>query len=305
VIFANDEWGDQLNDHLDALAAGESPRDLDPADAETVRRFFARDDAPPPSRDLTSQIWKDLMNQSAPGGTIPLRPPLAAPPPLNGRTRYRPWRQGPPRLTTSHHQRRWSYAQLAAAFLLVVTVVAGYFVFGPLRPDSDQPRSIPAAVVPAATPSATPFPRAGHPIIGVWKVDVDPGNPSVIWHPTFGKDGTYVMYDTDSAGKPTVSIGTWKPTGEHSVELVFIMQPIVPQDMFDPTRVLKGSELKPSMEIWRLTLTLDETGNTMTSRGGYEEFDDQGTKVFSSGPVEMNWTRMVPDPTAPVATPTS
>jgi hypothetical protein len=82
------------------------------------------------------------------------------------------------------------------------------------------------------------------------------------------------------------------------------MQPIVPQDLFDPTHVLEGTTLQADMSIWRMTLTLSDTGNTMTSSGGYEAFDGAGTKVYSEGPWEMKWTRMVPDPTAPVATPT-
>ncbi len=46
--------GDQLNDQLDARAAGTPlpARAVDPITAETVRRFFSRDDAPPPPRIL-------------------------------------------------------------------------------------------------------------------------------------------------------------------------------------------------------------------------------------------------------------
>jgi hypothetical protein len=271
VTFADDEWGDQLNDHLDALTAGEAPRDIDPANAEAVRRFFARDDTPSPPRDLTAQIWEDLMNQSASAGTIPLHPPLAARPPLNGRVRYRPWRQGPPRLTASHHQRRWSHAQLAAALLLVATLVAGYFAFGPLRPDPDRPMSIPAAVAPAATPG-TPYPMVGHPIIGTWQWSN--GGGSYISFGTFLEDGGYV----EAGPGGFVGVGIWRATGERTAELVVNVAQAAPlAAVFEPRYVIDQDHLVvPGMGFARMMIEVDATGNHFTATGAYEEPDANG-----------------------------
>src|SRR4029450_13864144 len=106
---ADDQQGEHLNDHLDARATGDtsSPRDLDPAMADAVRRFFARDDAPGPSRDLTTRIWEELMNQTALAGGIPLRPAGGVHPDLNGRTQPRPWRPGGRSEMASPHRSLW------------------------------------------------------------------------------------------------------------------------------------------------------------------------------------------------------
>jgi hypothetical protein len=304
VTFADDEWGDQLNDHLDALTAGEAPRDIDPANAEAVRRFFARDDTPSPPRDLTSQIWEDLMNQSASAGTIPLHPPVAARPPLNGRVRYRPWRQGPQRLTASRHQRRWGLAQVATVLLLVVMLGVGYFAFGPLRPDPDRPRSIPAAVAPAATPG-TPFPMEGHQILGMWQFDIETRQPGTdLAYFNFSEDGTFEAFGERG---DWVAFGNWRAIGERTVELVYVNQGIPFQNMFDPDYVLAGNVLSPDILTIRVSLQIDATGNTVTAEGEGTRYRSDGTvaDVFSGADAHMIGTRMEVVQTEPTLTPTS
>jgi hypothetical protein len=116
----------------------------------------------------------------------------------------------------------------------------------------------------------------------------------------FDEDGTYVAYDAS----PGVSIGSWRPTGERSVEVVFVTQRVAARDLFAPDRVPGGTALEPDREVWRLTLTLDEEGATMTSVGGYELLGGDGVQIMGDGPWAMEWTRLVPDATAARATPT-
>jgi hypothetical protein len=304
VTFDDHEWGDQLNDYLDDLSAGEALRDIDPAEAEAVRRFFARDDTPPPPRDLTSQIWEDLMNQSASAGTVPLHPPFPARPPLNGRTRYRPWRQGPRRLTSSHSQRRLGLAQLAAVVLLVVTLGSGYFAIKPLRGGPDQPRSMPAAVGPSASPTATPYFMTGHLIIGMWQFDLEtilPGTDLAYFN--FAEYGAFEALDEQGNW---VAFGNWRATGERTAELVYVQQGIPIQRMFNPDYVAAGNVLSPDKLTLRLSLQIDVTGNTVTADGEGIRYRSDGTvaATFNGPDAHMIGTRMAVIPTAPTLTPT-
>jgi hypothetical protein len=56
--------------------------------------------------------------------------------------------------------------------------------------------------------------------------------------------------------------------------------------------------------VWRVTITLDASGKTMTSFGTGEAFSD-GVSLHQEPPWEMTWVRMLVDPTAvrPTVTP--
>jgi hypothetical protein len=286
VANADHTPGDRLNDHIDDLVAGDpsSTHDLDSDTAEAVRRFFASDDAPPPPRDLTTQIWEKIMNVSAQAGAIPLRPVAGAPPVPNGRAPQHAWWREVVPATVSHRRGRWAFAQLATAALLLVTLGLGYLAFGPLRSGPDRPTAIPGVAVPAtpvATPPATPAAtaiaqaaaRASHPVTGAWRWQDGPAGTVGVFAP----DGTYVEYS------PTlgVGLGDWRPTGERSAELVVVYQ--VPADspagdaVFAPGYVPAEHAFKPGEIVERLTVAVDATGTTLTATGTSENRNPDGT----------------------------
>jgi hypothetical protein len=295
---------DQLNDFLDALVAGETSREIDPATTEAARRFFATDDAPRPPRDLDSQIWEDLMNQTALADSLPLRPSVARPS-INGRTQPRPWQRGPVAKTASHRLRRSEFVRLAIAAILLFSLGFGYLAFEPFRGDPDRPPKMPAAVAPAATPTAPLFPRTDHPIIGVWGW-YDPCAPYKDYsYAIFDQDGTYTEYD-DFGG---VSVGRWRATGERTVELATIVQhPISSFDgMFEPGFTLPESVFEGRQATTWRAIEVDETGNTLTGTGYYEPRDDSGAVIThlefgDECNFEIRATRLT---VASIATPTS
>ena len=309
MASAEHEQGDRLNDYLDARARGDDStvRHLDPSDVAAARRFFAHDDAPPPSADLATQIWEDLMNQAALTGRIPLTRLPVTPPARNGRTQPRPWRASMPSRSVSRLPRRLGLVHLATAALLLLTIGFGFFVFGPGRPD--RPAKIPAAVGPA-TPTAevTTFTRSGHPIIGTWLIDNDPANPGTnINTAIYDADGTYVDYQSF----PGVGIGTWRATGERTAELVTSSQRhdghddlVALEAVFAPDYVPTGHSFtdSPLATLW-LSIEVDESGNTMTITGLYEVRQADGSILFENEPYMGSATRMVPVVPTDAATP--
>jgi hypothetical protein len=77
-------------------------------------------------------------------------PPSGYLPSPNGRAAPRRWREFTPEIGRARTARRWSFAQLVAAVLLVGLGI-GYIVFDPFG-GPDRPSSIPAAVLSVATP---------------------------------------------------------------------------------------------------------------------------------------------------------
>jgi hypothetical protein len=157
-----------------------------------------------------------------------------------------------------------------------------------------------------ATPVATAFPMAGHPVIGVWQW-ADPSDPSHIYaYAIFSDVGGYVEGIWRFRGPLLLPMGTWRATGERTADLVFAQQPIVARDLFDPTQLLQGNALAAGfadMTVWRLSLTVDETGTTLTQTGGFDAFDGEGTVIYSQD-FDGIGTRMAPVPTAAEFTPT-
>lgn len=298
---ADHDGADGLSDYLDARAHGERSHNLDPETIDAVRRFFASDDAPPPPPDLTRQLWEDLMNQTtatAFPNSIPLTPRIGAPPSRNGHRPLAPLRLGTTAGATEASLRRPWLARFATVALLLLTLALGYAAFGPIRLGPDQPTSVPAVLAPA-TPEA-PIAQADHAIVGVWEQDRAPDFGFHNYSYTiFSEDGAYVSYDASFG----VSIGRWRATDERTVELVCVIQRVVPQELFDPNRVPEGTVLEPGREIWRLVLTLDESGTTMTSVGGFAFVEDDGGPPHSEGPWTMEWTRVSAAPGADQGTP--
>lgn len=138
---------DRLSIHLDAVVTGSPPRPgaLDEAVIETVDRFFAADDVPPPPLGLADRVWEDLFRQTqaTPAGNQrevlvhrrdTMRGPVSERRPAFGLLHVLP----PPRRMLAH---------LATAALVVLTLVGSLLVLGgPPRPvgQEERPASIPA-----------------------------------------------------------------------------------------------------------------------------------------------------------------
>jgi hypothetical protein len=142
-----DRAADRLNDHLDAVVAGDATRshDLDPSFAGAVERFFAADDAPGPPSGLADHLWEDLMHAQ----TIPVVGASCSQLVANGRVSHfwsgiRVVRQLP--------RSRWFLSQLATAALVVLTLVGSLVVLGPLR--SRNSSWLPVLPVISGTPTA-------------------------------------------------------------------------------------------------------------------------------------------------------
>jgi DNA-binding beta-propeller fold protein YncE len=149
VASVDRDPADRLSDYLDAIAEGRADDDIDAITGETVRRFFARDDAPSPPDGLTSRIWEDL-EQHAAAGMVPLRASNLAPAKLNGRAHSH--LQGRAQATEQvSHPRwrggRWLGAQFATVVLLLITALGIYRVGWH---DDSRNESRNGAVIPAA-----------------------------------------------------------------------------------------------------------------------------------------------------------
>src|SRR5215210_5337009 len=85
------------------------------------------------------------------------------------------------------------------------------------------------AVAQEATPAATPFPMAGHPVIGVWRWSN--GGGAYISFGTVVEDGGYV----EAGPGGFAGVGIWRATGERTAELVVNVTSAIPLDaVFEP-----------------------------------------------------------------------
>src|SRR5215203_6993194 len=157
------EFAGRLNDWLDRLVIDAPPADagIDPVSVETVERFFARDDAPPPPPDLADQVWESIM-RGAPA--MPHASDALVVTQSDGNGRHSAARQAipvsvwtgrapaaGPTGSVTPAARRWGagFAQTTSVLLLVLTLGLGYLalVFG----DGSDPDRGPSAIVPAPT----------------------------------------------------------------------------------------------------------------------------------------------------------
>jgi len=297
------------------IAAGTPPdaSGIDPTRADTIRRFHATNDVPGADPAFLDRLLEDLMEaQPVPSSILFSTRSSSLTTNPNGRSVVSSWRPifpAPPIVG----RRRWGLAQFATAALLLVTLGVGYLAVGPLRPGPDQPSSLPAAVAPAtpsaaaATPAAATFSRAGHPVIGAWQWDYEPWSPGRnLSYAVFDADGTYVEYHD----YPYVSIGTWRATGERTVELVEVRQ--APRSlgfMFEPDyAVTQPAVAGNAITAWR-TIEIDASGTALTATGYYEPRDGDGGVIarweFGRSGLPLTATRLAPVPTAVASTPTS
>ena len=305
--MADPHLHDDVRRFWDELVRGGSanpgtPSEIDPALVNLIRQLHAQREVAPPDSAYAKRLREDLMNQAGLVGAAPLVPFPAVQPVANGRTPPR----GHARGMVSQERRLWRFGPLATAVLLLVVLGLAYLALGPLRPGSDDPRVIPAVVVPAATPGTpesnptpTLYPRDGHAIIGVWEFDYRPWNPGHnVTHIVFYPDGTSIEYD-DFVG---VTVGRWRATGPRTVELVDASQHQASLDyMFEP-----GYELV--QPIWQGTvgvtgyrsIEIDASGNTFLVMGYYEPRNADGSIIvrFEFDGQPLPGVRMVPVQTA-------
>jgi hypothetical protein len=307
---------DELNRFWNDLVAGRRPAgeyDLSADDVQLLSDFHVRGTSSPSGaarerarRGVKVRIKTDRVERENVMSATTANPAAFAGRSVNGRAA--PSRWAPPRTGAASRPRRGAsgLARFASAAVLLLIVVGGYRAFEPFGSGTGQPSSIPAAFAPAGTPeaaaspTATPFPRANHPFIGVWYWTVD-SDPNCCGPAIADADGTYVVYDSFSG----VGIGTWRATGPRTAELSFTSQHVIPRDLFDPTQVAAGTVFQPEILTWRITITVDETGNTARFVGGGDALDSDG-KVVHANPDGLDWrgTRMVRDPASVTPTPT-
>jgi hypothetical protein len=130
-----------------------------------------------------------------------------------------------------------------------------------------------------ASPVPTRYPRANHPIIGSWQWTNWPDDNRYGPTTTFAiytADGTYV----ETRNPRQVSIGTWRATGERAAELVNLEYTRASLDyLYEPgVAVLPGPFADiPGALVYRLAITVDETGNRITATGTVEGQDASGS----------------------------
>jgi hypothetical protein len=144
---------DSFDRYWDSIAAG-LPGELtgvDPIQAETVRRFHAVEDVSGPEPTFLDRLEADLGLSSAETGAI--RSATYPRSSMNGYS-VSPSRRPPQRAAHIPRQHRWGLAAGAvAAVLLILEIGIGYVLFGSGFLEDDQRTTIPAAVVPTATPT--------------------------------------------------------------------------------------------------------------------------------------------------------
>ena len=195
-------------------------------------------------------------------------------------------------------------ARLALLALLLLILAAAGVRFGSSPPKGGEPANLPAAVAlatPAATPTVALYPKIGHAIVGVWQWDYSPCNPGFVAHSVFNDDGSYVEY-TDRGG---LTVGTWRATGERSVEVVSIDLELPSFDaMFgvEENLPLPTEPIVKSLASF-YSIELGATGTSFVARGFYEPRGPDGEVLVhfeyaDDCGFEMHGTKVVPESVA-------
>lgn len=175
--------------------------------------------------------------------------------------------------------------RITVAALLLLTLGLGYAWKGP-RPSENTPNLIPAAVLATeeSTPGETSSPNPvnqwnGHPVVGTWQLDNEPSAPGTnLSVAVFDPLGRYQEIESDGR----IIVGSWQATADDEVEVVFVIQSIARQDLLAADHTPVANEFIPGMEVWRLTITVDESGNTLSATGTFESYAANGTLEFQS-----------------------
>jgi DNA-binding beta-propeller fold protein YncE len=178
---------DQLARYWDALDqdASREPVSLDPELAATIRRFHeiaARNPGRGPDPLFVNRLLEQLASSAALNQAAPRSLPTEHVASPNGRTLGS---ASGSVLDLPSRRRGLTLAQFATAALVLLTLVASFFVFGPsrLHQQGDRPVFIPAISGTPATPDAVEQPVAEL----VWSLD---GGPALPFH-----DPTALAFD--------------------------------------------------------------------------------------------------------------
>jgi len=144
--------------------------------------------------------------------------------------------------------------------------------------------SRPSVIAQDATSTAMAA-MATHPVVGAWRWTIDVGGVATVPAlATFHADGTYTQLLPDQSGL----IGVWRSTGERTADLTLYSLYLVDDQLVNG-------------EV-RLTVEVDESGNTMTSTGTYVGlFEDGSIDIAVEAPATAS--RLDVLPVEPLGTP--
>jgi outer membrane protein assembly factor BamB len=268
---------EHLNRYWNALNRGAPPEELarlaeplDPTLIAAIDRAHALHRRRRPDPAFANRLERDLMHAfaTAPAGSVPLRPRRSGP--LNGR--FSPRSQARPLFGGSESRRRWAFAQLATALLLVVTLLAVYFAFF----NGNQPAHQPVTPLPT-TPVIVPTPATSG------------------WTNFKGNAGRTGVADAGPTGQP---VQLWHIRAGGACE-----QPpdAVAGVVYAPCNdgVLYALETTSGQERWRFTGS-SLLGATTVSGGLVYQVDGDILRTLDAATGQERWTAPAPGGSAPV-----
>jgi hypothetical protein len=94
-----------------------------------------------------------------------------------------------------------------------------------------------------------------HPIVGCWQNAVD--DPGIKWtFSIFHADGTYHEWNgSPITAQRSAAMGVWRPSGDHSADVVFMYQQVDPATNAEFTAT------------WRVQVVVDASGDSLTYNG--------------------------------------
>ena len=121
---------------------------------------------------------------------------------------------------------------------------------------------------------------AVHPMVGLWQLPIiGPDATASPWaFQVYHADGTMSSWN---AGLTAGVLGLWRPTGERTADVLWVMQDVADDGAFTLT--------------FRLAFEIDETGDRLTYTGGLDIRDADGLQVAASPGVEGTSTRLTFD----------
>lgn len=125
---------------------------------------------------------------------------------------------------------------------------------------------------------------AKHPVVGFWQNKTTGPDSNVMpWvFCLFHADGTYHDWNGLGAGS---ALGIWRPAGERAVDLLFIYRDT------DPTTATEGL----GTATFRMTVTVDDTGNALTYDGNLDVRDPAGALLLTIPDAHWTATRVTFD----------
>ena len=192
MMLADDRENiERLDAYLDALATNQSdPPSINPVWVDVDERLKALDSTPKPQRSFAARLLEELMSTQS---FQARRPSFSQA--NNGRVHAKKFVELPDRPATGP---RWTLEQLGTAAIIVLTVVASVLAIGPGRISQDEEirASLPAV---NASPTAqanvvaetfldatTERLPAGHQIIALERITLQPGSPEMVISPMDG-----------------------------------------------------------------------------------------------------------------------